>query len=491
MYDFCLIFSEIYILLCINFLLIYGVLFSTSFEKGYPNVNFNIACLCIQITLVSILILFFSLNCTAFIWNQLLMYNFFTHKIKLVLLISFIVWISLSLFYTLYEKLNSFEYWILSLLAIVFMIFLTESCDLLSMYLFIECQSLILYILASFKRTSEFSTESGLKYFILGAFSSALLLFGSSILYSLTGLTSFDDYTKLFSGLLLADTVLNSGIVLGSLIMCISLLFKISSAPFHIWSPDVYEGSSTSSTLFFSIFPKFSVLILFIRFCFLGFYDFFYSWQKITFFCTYLSIFVGTFGAFSQKKWKRFLAYSSISHVGFILLSFSTGELEGIFSIIFYILTYIILTFGTFSFLINLRYYYFPVHYQVRYIKDIISLFEINSMLAFSLTLLLFSIAGLPPLLGFFSKAFVLLTALQSNLYSLAFFSVIMSCIACFYYIRLIKLMHFDKTLHLLVLYPLNKLNSVFLSFLITLSTFLFLDLELFLVFSANVSLLF
>nr|YP_009515566.1 NADH dehydrogenase subunit 2 [Kumanoa mahlacensis]AVK39519.1 NADH dehydrogenase subunit 2 [Kumanoa mahlacensis]UEQ11850.1 NADH dehydrogenase subunit 2 [Kumanoa mahlacensis] len=490
-YDFCSILSEIYMLICINFLLVYGVLFSTSLKKGYPNISLNLAWLCIQVSLISILILFFSSDFDIFIWNQLLTYNFFIYGIKLILLVSFIVWVLLSLFYATYEKLNSFEYWVLSLLAVVSMIFIVKSCDLLSMYLSIECQSLILYILASFKRTSEFSTESGLKYFILGAFSSALLLFGSSILYGLTGLTGFDDYMKLFSGLLLGDTVLNSGIIFGSLVICISLLFKISSAPFHVWSPDVYEGAPTSSTLFFSILPKLSILVLFLRFCFLGFQDFFYSWQKIIFFCTYLSIFVGTFGAFAQNKWKRFLAYSSINHVGFILLGFSTGELESIFSVIFYVLVYIILTFGVFAFLISLRYFYFPVHYQIRYIKDLISLFEINSTLTFSLTLLLFSMAGIPPLLGFFSKVFVLLIALQSNLYSLSFFSVIMSCITCFYYIRLIKLMYFDKTQSLMVTYPLNKLNSMLLSLFTVLSSFLFLDLELLLIFSTHISLLF
>jgi NADH-quinone oxidoreductase subunit N len=162
-------------------------------------------------------------------------------------------------------------------------------------------------------------------------------------------------------------------------------------------------------------------------------------------FCAYLSILVGTFSAFQQKKLKRFLAYGSINHVGFILLGFGTGELESIFGVVFYSITYIILMLGTFLFLITLRYYYFPTHYQIRYIKDLLFLSETNSTLALSLALLLFSMAGIPPLIGFFSKLFVLLPSLQNNVYGLSVFAVLMSCVSCFYYIRLIKIMYFDK----------------------------------------------
>jgi proton-translocating NADH-quinone oxidoreductase chain N len=344
----------------------------------------------------------------------------------------------------------------------------------------VEFQSLVFYVLASFKRTSEFSTESGLKYFIMGAFSSALLLFGSSLLYGLTGLTHFSDYTKLFAGFIINDHLLNLGITLGIALINASLLFKLSSAPFHMWSPDVYEGAPTPITAFFSILPKLAVLSILSRLFFVVFHDFINLWQNMILFCAYLSILIGTLGAFMQQKWKRFIAYSSINHVGFLLLGFSTGELESVFSIIFYTFVYIIMMFSIFLFISNLRYYQYPTHYQIRYIKDLTSLSTLNPVLSFTLTLILFSMAGIPPLAGFFSKIFVLLPSLQNNMYSLAIFAILMSCIACFYYIRIIKIMYFDKSENLVVTYPINKESSLLLSFFLFLASFLFLDLELF-----------
>jgi NADH-quinone oxidoreductase subunit N len=490
-YDIYSILPEIYILLCLTLVLVFGVLSSISSTSGFPVLSFNVALLCFQIISFSILILLCSSELIMFSWNQLLINNFFTFGVKLILLITFNSWIFLSLPYVYYEKLVSFEYWILASLALIGMLFVVQSCDLLSMYLSVEFQSLAFYILASFKRTSEFSTEAGLKYFILGAFSSALLLLGSSILYGLTGLTNFNDYLKLITGLVLTNTTLSYAIAFGLLIIIISLLFKMSAAPFHIWSPDVYDGAPTVTTAFFSILPKFAVLCLSLRFCLLYFHDFFYLWQNIILFCAYLSILVGTFSAFQQKKLKRFLAYGSINHVGFILLGFGTGELESIFGVVFYSITYIILMLGTFLFLITLRYYYFPTHYQIRYIKDLLFLSETNSTLALSLALLLFSMAGIPPLIGFFSKLFVLLPSLQNNVYGLSVFAVLMSCVSCFYYIRLIKIMYFDKTINNWpVTYPIDNINSLFLGLFVFLSTFLFLDLDLVLLFSARLSLL-
>lgn len=489
-YDIFSLFTEIYATLCIIMLLIYSVLCSTSFSLGYPILYYNVALLCFQVSVFSILILLYSPTFVMFSWNQLLLYTSFTFSIKFILLISFCLWIFLSLSYAKYEKIIFFEYWILSLLAIIGMLFIVQSCDLLSMYLAIEFQSLIFYILASFKRTSEFSTEAGVKYFILGVFSSTLLLLGSTILYSLTGLTNFNDYSKLFTGLLFFSNELSYAIAFGFTIISTSFLFKLSAAPFHIWSPDVYDGAPTVTTAFFSIIPKIAVLSLFLRFCLLHFHDFFYIWQNILLFCAYVSIFIGTFGTLQQKKWKRFIAYSSINHIGFILIGLGTGELESIFGVIFYAIVYIIFMLGVFFFLISFRHFYFPSHYQIRYLKDLVSLHETNSILALSLALLLFSMAGIPPLLGFFSKIFILLPSVQNNMYSLSIFAILMSCISCFYYIRLIKIMYFDKAYSLAVVYPMSISNSIVLSLLIFLSTFLFFDLELILLSSARLALI-
>nr|YP_009515589.1 NADH dehydrogenase subunit 2 [Sirodotia delicatula]AVK39591.1 NADH dehydrogenase subunit 2 [Sirodotia delicatula] len=493
MYDIYSIFPEVYILLCITLLTIYGVLYSISSSLGFPVLGFNTALICFQIVFFAMLVSLTSSDFTIFSWNQLLIHNSFTSSIKFILLITFNLWVLLAIPYATYEKLISFEYWILSLLALVGMLFVVQTCDLLSMYLSIEFQSLVFYVLASFKRTSEFSTEAGLKYFILGAFSSSLLLFGSSLLYGLTGLTNFNDYLKLAADTTFPDNnmTLNYAIAFAITAIITSLLFKMSAAPFHVWSPDVYEGAPTTTTAFFSILPKLVLLSLSLRFCFLYFYDFFYLWQNIILFCTYLSILIGTFSAFKQTKFKRFLAYSSINHVGFILLGFSTGELEGTFAVLFYVITYIILMLGTFLFLTSLRYYYFPEHHQIRYIKDLFLLSEVNPALAASLSLLLFSMAGIPPLLGFFSKIFILLPSLQNSTYGLSIFAVLMSCISCFYYIRLIKIMYFDKIslVNWTVSYPMSNFSSILLSLFVFLSTFLFLDLELLVLFSARLAL--
>nr|AVK39568.1 NADH dehydrogenase subunit 2 [Sheathia arcuata] len=490
MYDIFALFTEIYALLCIIMLLIYGVLHSTSFYLGYPTLYSNIALLCFQISVFSILILFYSSTFTLFSWNQLLIFNSFTSDIKLILLVSFCLWIFLSLPYATYEKLISFEYWILSFLAVVGMLLIVQVCDLLSMYLAIEFQSLIFYILASFKRTSEFSTEAGLKYFILGVFSSALLLFGLSILYTLTGLTNFYDYLKLFSGLIYFNNVLSYAIAFGFTITSISFLFKLSVAPFHIWAPDVYDGAPTITTAFFAIMPKIAILSLFLRFCLVYFHDFFYLWQNMLLFCAFISILFGTFGAFQQKKWKRFIAYSSISHMGFILIGLGIGELESTFGVLLYIIIYIIFMLGIFFILISFRYLNFPNHHQIRYLGDLISLYDTNYTLALSLTLFLFSMAGIPPLLGFFSKIFILLPSVQIGIYSLSIFAVLMSCISCFYYIRLIKIMYFDKVCNLPVVYPISICSSLILGLLVFVSTFLFFDLELLLLFSARLALI-
>nr|AVK39543.1 NADH dehydrogenase subunit 2 [Paralemanea sp.] len=491
MYDIFSIFPEIYILICVILLLLYGVLSSVSVNLGFPLLNFNASLFSLQISLFSVLILLNSQDFLMFSWNRLVLYDFFTFGISFVIIITFAFWVLLVIPYMKYEKLLSFEYWILALLALVGMLFIIKSYDLLSMYLAVEFQSLVFYILASFKRTSEFSTEAGLKYFILGAFSSALLLLGSSLLYSLTGLTNFNDYLKLVTGLVVVNSILNSAIIFGLITVIIALLFKVSAAPFHFWSPDVYEGAPTITTAFFSILAKLVILSLALRFCLIYFHDLFYFWQNIILFSAYSSILVGTFSAFQQNKIKRFLAYSSINHVGFILLGFNTGEIGSIFGVIFYAITYIIMMLIAFLSLMSLRHYYFPAHYQIRYIKDLLLLSETNSVLALSLCLLLFSMAGIPPLVGFFSKLFVLLPSLQNNEYGLVVFAVLMSCISCFYYIRLIKIMYFDKQIsNWIVTYPVSSFNSFILGLCTFLLAFLFLDLELILIFCARLSLL-
>nr|UAT97953.1 NADH dehydrogenase subunit 2 [Ahnfeltia fastigiata] len=488
-YDMYSILTEIYMIISICVLLIYGVLYSTSSKIGYPLLTLNIGWLTLQVLILSILLVFFSVPLNLVSWNCFLMHDFFVHGAKLVILFSSVGWYFMSFSYISNEKINSYEYWILILLALVAILFIIQAYDLLTVYLAVEFQSLAFYVLASFKRTSEFSTEAGLKYFILGAFSSALLLFGSSTLYGLTGLTNLGDFSKFFTGMGINEIYAYPSVIVSLTFISVAFLFKLSSAPFHMWSPDVYEGSPTPVTAFFSILPKLAVLSLLLRFLVFSFHDFFPLWENLVIFCAALSILVGTLSAFSQKKWKRFIAYSSINHVGFFLIALSTGELEGISSIVFYAIIYIVMMLGTFSFVISLRYHRYPNHHQIRYLKDLTSLSKVNPILALTLTFLLFSMAGIPPLAGFFAKIFVLLSSLQNNAYGLVVFSILMSCIACFYYIRLIKSMYFDVSRALLVTYPVSKLNSLVMGLSIFPVLFLFLDIELISMFTTRMAL--
>ena len=472
------ILTEVYIILSVCLLLVYGVFLSNFSGLGFPVLNRNLGLLASQVILSSFILTYSQSFINLLNWNNFLISDLFSWSAKLVILFSSILWLLLSFFYPTQEKLNSFEYWILILLAISAMLIMTQVFDLLSIYLSVEFQSLIFYILASFKRNSEFSTEAGLKYFVLGAFSSALLLFGSSILYGLTGLTNLNDFSKFFSGFLISEDPFSLGISLGFTFILVALLFKLSSAPFHMWAPDVYEGAPSSVTAFFSILPKLAILSLLFRFLIYSFHDFFLLWRNFILICAILSLLIGSLGAFIQNRWKRFFAYSSITHIGFILIALLTGDLDSIINVVFYILVYILTMLGTFSFILNLRFIKYPYNYQTRYLKDLTSLGKFNPLLALSMSLILFSMAGIPPLAGFFAKFFVLLSALQSYSVGLSLFAVFSSCVACFYYIRLIKDMYFIEPKEWVISYPVDKKSSLVLGFSIFSILIIFLDLE-------------
>nr|YP_010164472.1 Nad2 [Polyopes lancifolius]QRM91067.1 Nad2 [Polyopes lancifolius] len=491
LYNIYTIIAEVYIVVSICLLLIYGVLLSTLSKLGYPLLNQNLGWLVLQVLAFSLFLVLSQQYVGSFSWSNFLVNDFFSYGAKIIILLASVSWILLTFNYVTQEKINSFEYWILILLAVLAMLFVVQSFDLLGIYLAIEFQSLTFYILASFKRNSEFSTEAGLKYFVLGAFSSAFLLFGSSVLYGLTGLTNLGDLSKFFSGMLLEELSFAIGIAISFIFILVALLFKLSAAPFHMWAPDVYEGSPTSVTAFFSIMPKLVILSILFRLLAFSFHDFLPFWRDIILVCTILSLLIGTLGAFSQIKWKRFFAYSSITHVGFFLLALLVGDSESVSNIVFYAIIYIITLLGTFSFVISLRILKYPNQFQSRYLNDLNSLSTTNSLLAVSITLILFSMAGIPPMAGFFAKFFVLLTALQSYAIGVSIFAVLMSCIASFYYIRLIKTMYFGKSNNWVVSYPVDKFSSITLGISTLLILCLFLDVELISVFSVLMSLSF
>ena len=359
------------------------------------------------------------------------------------------------------EKVYAYEMVILILLAVTGLLLLVSAYDLLALYLAIELQSLSLYVLASLKRTSEYSTEAGLKYFILGAISSGLLLFGSSLIYGITGSINFADIA---SGIAASSyeggEATISLLAIGVVFILSGLLFKLSLAPFHQWTPDVYEGSPTNVTAFFAIVPKIAVLGVSLRLVLtvlasptnnaalesavtntLGV-------QQLLIGCSVLSMLVGAFGGLYQKKIKRLLAYSAIGHMGYLTIGFITGSVEGVTAVFIYLFIYMITSIGFFTILLAVE-SALPQSFsrdrriRLTYITDLALLSKAHPLLAFSAAIILFSMAGIPPLAGFFSKLYLFLAAISSSLYLLATIAVLTSVVGCFYYIRLIKYLYF------------------------------------------------
>jgi proton-translocating NADH-quinone oxidoreductase chain N len=365
---------EIYIFIIINFLIVYAVIYSTSPHLGYPILIRNVTWLGVQILVFALLLNLLNPITGVVAFNNLLIFDSFSILIKSILLLSTIVTLILALDYSKFENLNCFEYVILMILAVTGMMLVVSSYDLISMYLAIELQSFCMYIIASLKRESEFSTEAGLKYFILGAFSSGLLLFGCSLLYGFTGTTNYQQLFQIFSTIdKTIDIEVSNAIILGVLFILVGMLFKLSAAPFHLWAPDVYEGAPTSVTAFFAIVPKIAILSLVVRLFSYVFYGLLLPWQEVLILCSIISMIIGTLGALWQTKIKRLLAYSGIGHIGYMLIGISTGSIEGIYSTFFYVIIYIIMTVATFSILLSIRKQ--GNLSKIKYINDLSGLF--------------------------------------------------------------------------------------------------------------------
>ena len=323
-------------------------------------------------------------------------------------------------------------------------------------------------MIAAVKRNSEFSTEAGLKYFLLGAFSSGLLLFGCSLIYGFTGVTNFSELAKIFTGgtqEILASTSSLPACELGMVFLLVGFLFKIAAAPFHMWSPDVYEGAPTWITAYFMITPKAALFAVFLRIFLESFYDFLLPWQKLFILSSLASMIVGSLAALSQTRVKRLLAFSSIGHVGYLLAGFACGTVEGIQALIVYLVVYIVMNLNMFAFILcSMHRDLTHVLPRVKYITDLAFLAKTNPILALTFALTLFSMAGIPPLAGFYSKAFLFFAAMSSNLYVLAIIGVLCSVVSCFYYIRLIKVMFFEAPKHWCSFSRLPKENALILA---------------------------
>jgi len=451
-----IMFPEIFLSLSIFLILLIGVYIKNSF-----NLIFNISSLIIIVTITIILT---SPNTEEKIFLDSFTRDAFSNYFKILILLSTLFVLNSSKNFIIDNKLDKFEYPIIILLSVLGMFFMVSANDLILFYLGLELQSLSLYILASIDRDNLRSTESGIKYFVLSALSSGLLLYGCSLLYGFTGSTNFE----------LIESQLNrenTGAIFAMVFILVGLAFKISAVPFHMWTPDVYEGAPTSITSYFAVVPKVAGLALLIKFMNVPFSNILLEWQTIIIFLSIASMILGAVAAMIQKNFKRLLAYSSIGHIGYALAGVATGAITGYQSAIVYISIYVVMNIGAFSCLYLLKK---DSQYKEN-INDLSGISKKHPLLAVSLLIILFSLAGVPPLGGFFAKFYVFVAVLEKEMYALAIIGLLTTVMSAFYYLKIIKTIYFDDSL---VTFELSKNRtaqvSVFTSCTILITFFLY-----------------
>ncbi|WP_343562915.1 NADH-quinone oxidoreductase subunit NuoN [Kiloniella sp. b19] len=374
-------------------------------------------------------------------FNDLFVVDDFSSFMKLIILIAAAVGILMTTRFIQREGMNRFEIPVLMLLATLGMMIMVSANDLMTLYIGLELQSLALYVIAAIRRETLKSTEAGLKYFVLGALSSGMLLYGSSLVYGFTGATNFDAIARAIVAATSGETTASIGLVLGLVFVVAAVAFKISAVPFHMWTPDVYEGAPTPVTAFFASAPKVAAMALFIRLLAEPFGDLVNEWQQIIVFVSIASMALGSLGAIMQKNIKRMMAYSSIGHVGYALVGVAAGSAAGIQAVAVYLTIYIFMNMGVFACILSMR----QQGEMMENIEDLKGLSKTSPAMALALVLFMFSMAGVPPLAGFFGKYMVFAAAIDANLYGLAVIGVLTSVIAAFYYLRIIKIMYFDE----------------------------------------------
>jgi len=420
------ILPELFLSIAIMFLLMLGVFIKKSFKL---------------VNLLTILSLIFAI---ALVLNQpneiIKIFNgsYIIDKLSIfmkVLTLLFCVFVLLlSKDYIKNNSIDKIEYPIIILASTLGMILMISSYDLIVFYLGLELQSLCLYILASFKRDDERSTEAGLKYFVLSALASGLLLYGCSLIYGFTGSTNFEIISEnLNEG--------NTGAVFGMVFIIVGLAFKVSAVPFHMWTPDVYEGSPTSVTSFFALVPKIAALTVFIRFMYVPFINVISHWQTIIIFLSIASMILGAVAAIGQSNIKRLMAYSSIGHMGYALAGLAPGTNAGIQSTIIYLTIYLVMNLGAFGCIFMMK----RENVFHEKINDLSGLSKNHPMLALGFLIILFSLAGMPPLAGFFAKFYIFMAVIEAKMYTLAIIGLVTTVVSAFYYLRIIKVIYFDE----------------------------------------------
>ena len=448
-----LVFPEIFLSLSIMFLLIFGV-----FKNKSSKLILNFSSLILLIT--AVITFNETINLVGVkIFNNSIIIDYLSTFMKIITLLSAFLALVISSNYLKAFQILKIEYPILILSSVLGMMIMISSNDLIVFYMGLELQSLALYVLANFNRDQLKSSEAGLKYFVLSALSSGLLLYGCSLIYGFTGSTNFDIISEKLNS---NDYALTFGIVF----ILVGLAFKVSAVPFHMWAPDVYEGAPTSVTLFFTMVPKIAALTVFIRFLYVPFLNLLDQWQTILIFLSIASMTFGAVAAIGQTNLKRLVAYSSISHVGYTLAGLATGTNEGIQSSVIYFTIYIVMNLGLFSCLLMMK----RNNEYFENLEDLSGLSRNHPLLSLSLLIILFSLAGIPPLAGFFAKFYIFKAVIEQSMYFLAIVGLLSTVIAAFYYLRIIKIMYFDK-----VIEKFDTDHSLWLKFSLTASTLLIL----------------
>lgn len=461
--DLFFVLPEFFLVFSLIFYLLFGLFVSKYFLSNY--VTLSVSTVIAKLNLIPIIfsiLLVVGYNFQSFDFLYILNYQLyltdFYNLIKLVLLLVFFALNIFFIDYFKFELRNFFEYLILLTLAVVAMLFIISSSNLMVLYICLEIQSLIFYILATGKPFSNFSTEAGLKYFVLGAFSSGLLMFGFSLLYGFTGMVNFNDL------MLLSFDYTSQGILLSLLFIISGLFFKLGAAPFHMWLPDVYEGVPTIITAVFALLPKLPVLVLIVKLFFNVFFFYKGYWFFIFLICSLLSLILGSLGALSQLKIKRLMAYSAITHVGYLLLALAVTTFDSLYGLLLYIFVYLIVSINIFSILTSVR--LFKDNLKLKTLRNFSSLVRSNFLIAFSIGLSFFSLAGIPPLSGFFSKFFLFLSASKADLFFYILLAFLFSLVSAVYYIRFIKVMFFDSSfLKWNLFQPLSKVQAYLIYF--------------------------
>ncbi|MBO6755571.1 MAG: NADH-quinone oxidoreductase subunit NuoN [Roseibium sp.] len=360
----------------------------------------------------------------------------FAYFMKLLVLIGSFFAIAMSWAYARSQSFDKFEYPVLIVLATLGMMLMLSANDMIALYMGLELQSLALYVVAAINRDSVRSTEAGLKYFVLGALSSGMLLYGMSLVYGFTGQVGFPEIAAV-----LAQEGASIGLIIGLVFILAGLAFKISAVPFHMWTPDVYEGAPTPVTAFLAAAPKVAAMGMMVRIIIDAFQPVTSDWQQVIVFVSIASMALGAFAAIGQTNIKRLMAYSSIGHMGYALVGLAAGTQTGVEGVIFYMTAYLAMTLGVFACILSMR----RKDGMVEDIYELAGLSRTNLPMAVILAMLLWSLAGIPPFVGFFGKWFVFSAAVEAGLYPLAVIGVLMSVVGCYYYLRIIKVMFFDE----------------------------------------------